>query len=165
MLLKDFGLDDGNHFIAMEYHTLILNRTYLVIITKDFLLGLKVNDMVSVEGGHNPLTIAATKMLAIPGDLNNPFSYVKNKYLQPLLAEEINLDFILQKDKANFKIYKRDIIDVTYDNRKKWGMGYYPHDGKVYVKTADNKKREFIILGNQSGKAIADWILESAWTK
>ncbi|MGZ3752002.1 MAG: hypothetical protein ACXVB0_10485 [Mucilaginibacter sp.] len=165
MLLKDFSLDDGNHFIAMEYHTLILNRTYLVIITKDFLLGLKVNGMVSVEGGDSPLTIAVTKQLSIPGDLNNPFSYVKNEYLEPLRNEDINLDFILQNDKANFKIYKRDIIDVTYDHRKKGGMGYYPHDGKVYIKTADNKKREFIILGNQSGKAIADWILKPGWTK
>jgi hypothetical protein len=158
MLLKDFGLDEGNHFVAMEYHTLILNRTYLAIITKDFLLGLKVNDIVSVEGGHNPLTHAITTSLAVRGDLNNPFSYVKNKYLQPLLSEDINLDFIVQKDKANFKIYKRDITDVTYDSRKKWGMGNYPHDGKVYVKTADNKKKEFIILGNQPGAAIAEWI-------
>lgn len=165
MLLKDFSLEDGNHFIAMEYHMLILNRTYLVIITKDFLLSLKVNGMVSVEGGQNPLTLAITKGLAIRGDLTNPFSYVKNKHLQPLLAEDINLDFILQKDKANFKIYKQDIVDVTYDNRKKWGMGYYPHDGKIYVKTADSKKREFIILGNQSGKAIVDWIMKPGWAK
>ena len=160
MLLKDFGLEDGNHFISMEYHTLILNRTYLVIITKDFLLGLKVNDVVSVEAGNNPLAVAITKTLAVRGDLNNPFSYVKNKYLEPLLNEDINLDFILKRDKANFKIYKRDIIGVTYDNKKKWGMGNYPHDGKVYVQTADNKKREFIILGSQSCKNITDWILK-----
>jgi len=160
MLLKDFILDDGNHFVAMEYHTLILNRTYLVIITKDYLLGLKVNDVVSTEAGHNLLAFAATNPLAIRGDLDNPFSYVKNKYLEPLLEEDINLDLILEYSKANFRIYRRDITRVTYDPSKKWGMGYYPHDGKVYVHTADNKKREFIILGKQSGKAIADWILQ-----
>ncbi|MDN3584502.1 hypothetical protein [Mucilaginibacter flavus] len=161
MLLKNLNLTDGNHFVAMEYHTLILNRTYLVIITKDFLLGLKVNNAISAEGGHNPLAIAVSRALAVKGDLNNPFSYVKNKYLQPLLDQDIYSDAILQNDKANFKIYKRDITEVTYDNSKKWGMGNYPHDGKVYVKTADNKKREFIILGDQSGKHIADWILRS----
>jgi hypothetical protein len=159
MLLKDFQLEDGNYFIAMEYHTLILNRTYLVIIDKDFILGLKVNDAVSVEAGHYLLTPALTNSMAIRGDLNNPFSYVKNKYLEPLLEEDINLDFILDYSKVNFKIYKQDIVAVTYDPKKKWGMGYYPHDGKVYVKTADNKKREFIILGKQSGKAIVEWIL------
>ena len=41
---------------------------------------------------------------------------------------------------------------------KKWGMGYYPHDGKVYVKTKNGKKKEFIILGSQSGKEIENWI-------
>jgi hypothetical protein len=165
MLLKDFTFEEGNHFVAMEYHTLVLNRTYLVIIVKDFLLGLKVNGAVSAEGGHDLLTHAITRTMAVRGDLNNPFSYVKNKYLQPLLEEDIYLDFILENDKANFKIYKRDITGVTYDARKKWGMGPYPHDGKVYVQTADNKKREFIILGNQSGKAIADRILQSSWAK
>jgi len=158
MLLKDLLLKDGNFFIAMEYHTLILNRTYLVIITKDFLLGLKVNDAVSVEGGHNLLTHAITHAMSVRGDLNNPFSYVKNKYLVPLLEEDINLDFILKNNKANFKIYKRDIVSVTYDATKKWCMGNYPNDGKVYIQTADNKKREFIILAQQSGQAIADWI-------
>jgi hypothetical protein len=33
-------------------------------------------------------------------------------------------------------------------------MGEYPHDGKVYVTTKDGKRREFIILGNQSGESI-----------
>jgi hypothetical protein len=33
-------------------------------------------------------------------------------------------------------------------------MGYYPHDGKVYVRTKDGKNREFIILGSQSGQEI-----------
>lgn len=37
-------------------------------------------------------------------------------------------------------------------------MGYYPHDGKVYVKTYDGKKKEFIILGSQSGEEIKNWI-------
>ncbi len=38
-------------------------------------------------------------------------------------------------------------------------MGYYPHDGRVTIETFENKKREFIILGNQSGQDIANWIL------
>jgi hypothetical protein len=38
-------------------------------------------------------------------------------------------------------------------------MGYYPHDGKVYIETHDGKKKEFIMLGNQSGQKIANLIL------
>jgi len=37
-------------------------------------------------------------------------------------------------------------------------MGPYPHDGRVTIETYDNNKREFIILGNQSGKSIANLI-------
>jgi hypothetical protein len=40
-----------------------------------------------------------------------------------------------------------------------WGMGYCPHDGKVYVDTAEGKTLEFIILGNQNGEAIQKNIL------
>ncbi len=38
-------------------------------------------------------------------------------------------------------------------------MGYYPHDGKVYIETFDGMKKELIVLGNQSGRKIADLIL------
>jgi len=51
-----------------------------------------------------------------------------------------------------------DITRCEYDKTKKWGMGYYPHDGKVYVETRNSNEREFIILGNQSGQSIRDWI-------
>ena len=37
-------------------------------------------------------------------------------------------------------------------------MGHYPHDGKIHIKTKDNKKRKFIILGSQSGKDIEGMI-------
>ncbi|QEC76296.1 hypothetical protein [Mucilaginibacter ginsenosidivorax] len=158
MLLRSFELKEGNFFIAMEYYGLILNRTFVVIILNDRLIGLKVSGAISAEGGHNPFTIAATRALAVKGDLQNPFAYVKQKYTRQLLDEDILGSAILKVDSANFEIFKRDIIEVTYDARKKWGMGPYPHDGKVYVKTA-GKTREFIILGAQSGEDIRRWIL------
>jgi len=37
-------------------------------------------------------------------------------------------------------------------------MGYYPHDGKVYLKIENKGKREFIILGSQSGEEVKKWI-------
>jgi hypothetical protein len=51
-----------------------------------------------------------------------------------------------------------DIKSAIYNPSKKFGMGYYPHDGRVIIETFDNKKREFIILGNQSGESIANFI-------
>ena len=45
MKLKDIELTDKNHFIAMEYYYLILNRTFLVIKTKGFLIGIEGNGL------------------------------------------------------------------------------------------------------------------------
>jgi len=62
--------------------------------------------------------------------------------------------------KANFRIARESITDVKYDSSKKWGMGYYPHDGKVYVNSSTSGRREFIIMGNQSGKRISEIIVK-----
>lgn len=49
MKFEDFELKDNNHFVAMQYYGLILNRTFLVLLTNDLLIGIKVNGLVSVE--------------------------------------------------------------------------------------------------------------------
>lgn len=158
MKLTDFEFNEGNHFVAMEYYGLILNRTFLVIITNDYLIGLKVNGLVSVEGNSkNSIANKLLDLMVIKNDLENPYSYMKDKYLDELADFDIYETDILEVSDSNFKIKKSEITEVVYDKRKKWGMGYYPHDGKVYVKTA-NGKQEFIILGNQSGQKIKDWI-------
>jgi len=154
MEFKDFTLHKDNHFIAMQYHSLILNRTNLILLLDHCLLGLKVNGIVGVESGSDPLALAMSKMWAIKGDLESPESYIKSKYLSKIENLDIFGDIILEVEKSNFRIFYKDIIEVTYNKKKKWGMGYYPHDGRVYVKTKDGKKREFIILGTQSGKDI-----------
>jgi len=158
MKLIDYNFSEGNYFVAMEYYRLIMNRTFLVLITDDFLLGLKVNGMVSVEMNYGDSSIR-TKLnsLAISSGLENPFSYVKNDYLDVIAEEDIFGQKILDIDSSNFKIPKSDIVEVCHDQKKKWGMGYYPHDGKVNVKTS-KKRYEFIILGDQSGSLIEGWI-------
>ena len=146
MLFKDFELKEGNYFIAMEYYFGILNRAFIIILKDRFLLGLKANGVIGT---------------GLAGDLNDPFTYTNDYYVKKFLDEDIYADSILSVNKANFKISKTDIVDVKYDPTKKWGMGPYPHDGKIYIKTNDGKNREFIILGNQSGKEIKNWILET----
>jgi hypothetical protein len=157
MKLKDIELTNTNHFIAMQYYGLILNRTYLVLITSNHLIGLVANGLVSVQGG-DPLTSVLTSKMAVDGDLMNPLSYLKEKYLKRVEDIDLLTGNILKAHKASFKIKIQDITSVTFDPSKKWGMGYYPHDGKVYIITED-KKREFIILGGQSGKKIRNLIL------
>lgn len=159
MTLETFKLTEKNHFIAMEYYYLILNRTFLILLTKDYLIGIQGNGLVSIEGGDNILARELTATMAIKGDLTDPYSYLKNKYLE----KASNLDFfdgsLIDANKTNFIIKRSDIKNVYHDPKKKWGMGYYPHDGKVFVETIKNKKREFIILGNQSGQDISNWLL------
>jgi hypothetical protein len=157
MKLKDIELTDTNNFIAMQYYGLILNRTYLVLITNSQLIGLVANGLVSVQGDA-PLTAVITSQMTVDGDLMNPLSYLKEKYLKRVDDIDLLSGNILNAHKANFKIEIQDISSVKFDPSKKWGMGYYPHDGKIYVTTKD-KKREFIILGGQSGKKISELII------
>lgn len=161
MKFKDFELKSDNYFIAMQYYGLILNRTFLVLITKDSLIGIKVNGMVSIEVPDGKklaqqITRAIVNQMAIKDDLQNPFSYIKSKYIENIDDYELLDNSILKQNKANFIIHRAEIANIYYDPQKKWGMGYYPHDGKVYIETYKGKKLEFIILGNQSGQKIVD---------
>jgi hypothetical protein len=151
MRISEFEFTSDNHFVAMEYYWLILNRTFLVLITNDALIGIKVHGPIGVESSD---ALTGLVPLAINGDLQNPYAYISPKYIARIKDIDLRLNDFLSANGANFRINKSDIIETTYDSRKKWGMGYYPHDGKVYVRTRDYKKREFIILGSQSGEKI-----------
>ena len=65
---------------------------------------------------------------------------------------------IFELNKTNFLLKTSDIKSAVYNPAIKFGMGPYPHDGRITIETYDNKKREFIILGNQSGESIANFI-------
>lgn len=126
-------------FVAMEYYAAILNRTFVITIDEEWLRGVKCRGLTSVSSG-DALTGVMTNMLAVSGDLNDPDSYVDQRLLR-------------KTGRANFAIRLSDICAVEYNPKKKWGMGYYPHDGRVYV-TAGKRRREFIVLGAQSGRNI-----------
>jgi len=96
--------------------------------------------------------------MAVRGDLQNPYSYVKSKYIDRVKDCDLSDGSILTQNKSNFVINRADIRNAYYDPKKKWGMGYYPHDGKVYIETFGKGKKELIILGNQSGHKIASLI-------
>ena len=159
MKFKDFELKNNNHFIVMQYYGLILNRTFLVLLTNDLLIGIKSNGLISVEGGDNKIAKALSETMAVKGDLQNPYSYIKSKYVDKIQDCELFDTSILKQNKSNFIIKRATVKNAYYDPKKKWGMGYYPHDGKVYIETIDGLKKEFIVLGNQSGQKIANLIL------
>ena len=161
MTLAEFTVQEDNHFVAMEYYKLILNRTFLILFYKDQIIGVQANGVISAQVSPHSLeslaTYAATKHMMVMGDLSNPHSYLKNKYLMNMANLDLLEDEFLKRN-GNFRINKNDIKSVHYDPSKKWGMGQYPHDGKVYLETSTGK-REFIILGDQSGAQIANKIM------
>lgn len=107
----------------------------MVLITEDYLIGIQVNGVISATDGGIPEDV-----------LLDPYYYIDEKYIYKIENEDILGTNIFLKNKTNFKINRKDIKNIIYDSKKKWGMAYYPHDGKVYIETMDGKKREFIIL-------------------
>ena len=95
----------------------------------------------AVTQGGDSLTRYITAQLAVHGDLNDPNSYIGHTSIRP--------------SRANFALSHADITSVIFNPKKKWGMGPYPHDGRVIVETS-TRRREFIILGKQSGREIAE---------
>jgi hypothetical protein len=161
MRLSDFPLNPKNHFVAMEYYGLILNRTFLILLAEKHMIGMVANGIVSAQSSPDPLTAIVTGKLSIHGELDDPHSYLNNKHLKQASNVDLLGDDFLKLNRANFRAGFDEVSEVSYDPRKKWGMGHYPHDGKVYVRM-NGKKREFIILGSQSGQEIAGWIEEQA---
>ena len=151
MKISEFEFTPGNHFVAMEYYWLILNRTFLILLTDNELIGIKVHGPIGAESSDPLIGLLP---LTIDGDLENPYSYIAGKYIERIKDIDLNSEAFLSVNKSNFRIKKLEIVEAKYDKNKKWGMGHYPHDGKVCVKTRDNSKREFIILGSQSGQDI-----------
>lgn len=145
--------------MAMEYYALLLNRTFMVLLTPSHLIGVKVNGLISAEGGRDALTRAITHALAVQ-DVNNPYAYGREKYLKAVDDLDLYGEEILQQSGGNFRLAYADIASVRHDPRKKWGMGPYPHDGKIYVTTKAGQQKELILLGKQDGAAIAQLIAQ-----
>ena len=137
-------------FVAMEYYWLILNRTFLVAADGEALTGKLVRGLTAVEVKHggDPITRRVMRAMAVRGDLANPESYVDSKRQA-------------RPSRVDFRIPFAAIESVEHDPRRKWGMGPYPHDGRVFL-CADGRMREFIVLGAQSGAAITEAIRRSA---
>jgi hypothetical protein len=95
----------------------------------------------------------AVAPFVIRGDRNDLGSYFDQRYLDKLRDIDLLGPELRQVHRANFCLPYEELEQVRYDPTKKWGMGKYPHDGKVHV-FVRGKTREFILLGSQPGAAI-----------
>ena len=162
MTLRDFEFTDNNNFVVMEYYRLILNRTFWVLFTKEYLIGVQVNNVIATESSMDLFSGFTTNIVLshniVRGDLENPYSYLKARYIMEVASIDLMSDEFLKMN-ANFRINKEEIKTAYHKPQKKWGMGYYPHNGRVIIETQNGKKREFIILGNASGQQMTNKIL------
>src|SRR5437868_10328944 len=107
MTLKEFPIEKNNHFVAMEYYLIILNRTFLILLTKEYLIGIQGNGAIAVEGGKDffsGLNVAEPfiNKLVVRGDLLNPYSYLKAEYIKKIEDTDLMSDTFLSDNKANF---------------------------------------------------------------
>ena len=131
----------------MEYYLGILNRTYQIFVTPTIIAGGFVNGMIA----------------APPGLLG--YWFVPSRYARKNLVEKYkevspySEDFKSKSPFFNFQYQRSEIQKVWYVPTLKWGMGTVAHSGKLYVKLASGRKREFILLGLQHGKEIVQHLM------
>ena len=126
----------------MEYYLGILNRTYQIFVTPNVIAGGFVNGV----------------MAAPPGLLG--YWFLPTRYARQRLVEKYEQlspeseDFKNVSRFFNFQYPRTEIQKSWYSPTVKWGMGTVAHSGKLYIRLANGRKREFILLGLQQGKEI-----------
>jgi hypothetical protein len=143
------------YFIAMEYKGLS-NCILKIYITDSLIMGAKVNGYIVCAPNLGIGTTVPMK------HMREPEAYVKKKLdvYDSLLADE---SAFLKRDKYNFIVRRSAVIKIWHDPTHKWGMGYYPDMGKIYLespKTSENKEavRELILVGDQDAKGILEML-------
>jgi hypothetical protein len=129
-------------FFAMEYYLGILNRTYQIFVTPNIIAGGFVNGVIA----------------APPGLLS--YWFVPSRYARQKIVEKYEQlspeseDFKRRSQFFNFQYPRTEIEEAWYDPTLKWGMGTVAHSGKLNIRLASGRKREFILLGLQQGREI-----------
>jgi hypothetical protein len=159
MTLKDFALTDTNNFVASERYHLFFKRVYLVLITKNYLVGLVCNKGVHLEkmddlfvNQKNGLSEAA-----LQGGALNPYSYLKAKLIRKVENKYLFDQSIFAVQKANFRIDRNDVRSVVYDSTK-ISLDNYPNVGTITLEAAKHDTKKLVLLGEQNAKNIIKWI-------
>lgn len=136
----DEGVPPLSGIVAMEYYALILNRTFVVFIALEGLYGWKAEGIVTAS---RPMY----------------FQPYADMLEDPELMRDREAIRRLSQLKGGFFIPRSDIVaaDVIYGH--KWGMAGIPHSGRIRLRMASGKPREFILLGSVSVDSIKQRIL------
>lgn len=126
----------------MQYHSLILNRSFLIYVGDDGLYGLKFSGMVTSSDAQFFEPAAAL--------LDNPFFTPGTPAFQAAM----------QASRANFFIPRGEISEVEFDPSSKWGMGKIEHGGRLMIRLNGGGERELVLLGGAHGDGIRRFILD-----
>ncbi len=160
MTLKDFVPTDANNFVVCERYLLFFKRIYLVLITKNYLVGLVCNKRIRLESSGTVfinLKIALPELLKKRGEAANAYSYLSTNYIRKIENKYLFDQSIFTVQKANFRIDRNDVQSVVY-HPTKIDLGKHPNVGTIVLEASRHDTKELIVLGNQSGESIVKWI-------
>jgi hypothetical protein len=129
-----------NGFVAMEFFWLILNRTYVVIISYQGLYGWRACGPVTNRN-------------------LNFFQPYQDMVDDPDSMRDLGSMQKLSRLRGGFFIDRSAIATVEVNDRPKWGMGGIPEGGRIVLRLNSNKTREFILLGSVYPDSIRDKIV------
>jgi hypothetical protein len=138
------------YFIAMQYIGLS-NCILKVFVTDTTIMLAKVNGYITISPSFGLGT-------AVPKNvMHDPEAYVNkkmdSKFTPDLLA---NRQQFLKNSRLNYIIAKKDIRSIYHNPEKKWGMAYYPHNGRIMIvyKKSSLIPTELILVGDQNADDV-----------
>jgi hypothetical protein len=149
-MINDMLKEDGPKwsFAAMEYHAVILNRTFLVTVTATQICGARVHGL-----------------LASPPEFSPNWDALSLDPVERLLDRDDSVDIASEAydrlDGMDFEIPLTELKRVRFDPSPKRGMGAMLHSGKLYLELQSGFTREFVLLGSQNGTMICERLAES----
>lgn len=164
MTLREFVFNDSNHMVGLQQHTFFGKSIFLLLITKNFLIGLELNKSLSVENTSTLFSQSLPEKNTARGSFSNPYSYLKEKYVRAVEKKYLFDQSIQAVSSRNFRIDRVDIDTVTFESSKVSGLNY-PHEGRIHIRYQKRGKsgkgirtmeqESFIVLGEQNAAEIA----------
>ena len=130
-------------FVALEYYALMLNRTYKVFVTDRLLCGAIVRGWLAAP--------------ILPGaQWYDPEFYPRERILRRYTGIDVSSPEFLSRNLWNFQVDRRELADVEFNSREKWGMGSVPYSGRIHLYFRSGGGQELSLLGAQDGPGIRD---------
>jgi len=135
-------------FVAMEYHAVILNRTFLITVTASQVCGARVHGLLASPPVPDP-------------EWRDPAFYPVERLVKRYDGVDVDPEAYVRLDRANFQISLAELERVRFDPRPKWGMGWVPHSGRLYLELGSGVTRELMLLGAQDGALICERLAQA----